>query len=182
MKIYTSQATQYGKSLKILNKKVTFDKGGRAEVEDDHGKAMIEYSEWFTSEKPVAKEKPTKKDTQESSILESEIELLKGKIEKAKLQDESRVKKIKSLENENQSIRGDMGKVVEERDELKKVIENKEAIFTDEKDVLEMKYSMALKEVDELKEICGQLGVEEKEYIKKRSKESLIEIIIKASK
>ena len=78
MKIYTSEVPQFGRTILILNKEVTFDKIGCAEVEDSFGKDLINYSEWFTaSKKEIVKEniKPLVDDMSESIIEGYKLEI-----------------------------------------------------------------------------------------------------------
>jgi len=177
MKIYTSEIEQFGKELKILNHKVKFDTVGCAEVDDEVGKKLVDYSPWYSETKHAPKKVEVKK-TVEDQFNEAENEQLKAQIEKMKKSDESRASKIKALEQENQDIRKDMGKVVEERDKLKNDADAKQQIWDKEKAALEHKFDLALLEVDELKDMCGKLGIPEEKYIKKRSKKQLIEMIV----
>jgi len=180
MKIYTSEIAQFGKELKILNEKVSFDKIGCAEVEDDFGKKMLEYSPWYSATKhePL---KPVVKKTEENNLSDAIIENLKLEIEKLNKKDDAKTSRIKSLETENNEIRSDMGKVVLDRDELKKLMEDKEQIWTKEKEQLDYKFELSLMDLEELKEMCSKLEIEEKEYKNKRSKKSIIEMIINAA-
>ena len=177
MKIYTSEIEQFGKELKILHHKVKFDTVGCAEVDDKVGKQLIDYSPWYSETKHSLKKVEVKK-TIEDQFNAAENEQLKVQIDKMKKSDESRVSKIKALEQENQDIRTDMSKVVEERDKLKNDIDAKQQIWDKEKAALEHKFELALLEIDELKDMCGKLGIPEEKYIKKRNKKQLIEMIV----
>ena len=69
MKIYTSEVSQFGRTLLMLNKEVTFDKVGCAEVENDFGKAITNYCpDWYSTDK-----KELKKDAPKIPMLPPEF-------------------------------------------------------------------------------------------------------------
>ena len=133
MKIYTSEVSQFGRTLLICNKEVTFDKVGCAEVEDSHGKELINYApDWYSKDKKELK-KEVKKLDEDTLMKNFEIEELQGKIEQLKKMDESRVSALKAKESENDQIREEMGKVVEQKAALELDLQNKEEIWNKEK-------------------------------------------------
>lgn len=198
MKIYTSEVSQFGRTLLILNKEVTFDKVGCAEVENDLGKAIVSYCpDWYSTDKKELK-KEVKKLDEDTLMKNFEIEELKGKIEQLKKMDESRVSALKAKESENEQIREEMGKVVEEKTALELVLQNKEEIWNKEKEQLDYKFELALLEYEELVDMCGKLGIDLSKYkepVKKGKKDEdqekeprltidkkgLIELIINAA-
>lgn len=180
MKIYTSEIEQFGKELHILNQKVKFDGVGCAEVDDEFADQLESYSKWYSKTKHAPK-KVEQPKTVEDKFNEQQNEDLKMQIVKLQKQDEARQSKIKAMESENRDIRTDMGKVVEERDALKKEAEAKQQIWDKEKEDLEHRFELALLEMDDLKDMCKKLGLKEEDYAKKRSKKAIIELIIKAS-
>jgi len=164
MKIYTSEVSQFGRTLLILNKEVTFDKVGCAEVENDFGKAIVSYCpDWYSTDKKELK-KEVKKLDEDTLVKNFEIEELKGKIEQLKKMDESRVSSIKSKEAENDQIREEMGKVVELKAALEEDLTNKEVIWLKEKEQLEYKFELALLTEEELIDMCGKLGIDLNKY------------------
>lgn len=189
MKLYTSEITQFGKTLLILNKEVTFDRVGCAEVEEELGKLIIKYApDWYSKDKKEIK-KEVKSVDEDSLIKESVIEDLKEQIAKLRKMDESRVSSIKEKESENSQIREDMGKLVEEKKVLEADIANKEEFWKKEKEQFDYKFELALLTEEELVDMAGKLSVDTKECVKKGKKgeqptidkKGLIELIINAA-
>lgn len=183
MKVYTTEPTQFGTKILVLNEEVTFDKTGCAEVEDNLGQEMIDYSYMFNAErvKFVEANTPPKVNKVEEGLKDEEIERLSLKIEKLLKQDEARKTKHSLLEAENGDIRKDMQKVIYERDQLKEVQVNIDNAHEKENEVWKNKFELALLEIDELKNTCKEMGLEEKDYAKKKNKKLLIDLIIKAT-
>ena len=164
MKIYTSEVSQFGRTLLICNKEVTFDKVGCAEVEDSQGKELINYApDWYSKDKKELK-KEVKKLDEDTLMKNFEIEELQGKIEQLRKMDESRVSALKAKESENDQIREEMGKVVELKTALETELANKEEIWNKEKEQLEYKFELALLTEEELIDMCGKLGIDLNKY------------------
>ena len=189
MKIYTSEVSQFGRTLLICNKEVTFDKVGCAEVEDSQGKELINYApDWYSTDKKELK-KEVKKLDEDTLMKNFEIEELQGKIEQLKKMDDSRVSAIKAKESENDQIREEMGKVVEQKAALELDLQNKEEIWNKEKEQLEYKFELALLTEEELLDMATKLAVDTKECVKKGKKgeeptvdkKALIEVIVKSA-
>lgn len=179
MKIYTSEVSQFGRELKILNEKVKFDGTGCAEVDDKLGKSIIEYSSWYSQERPALKPiKPKEVELQEE-VEKQNLELLQSEIVKLEKSNDSRKERIKSLEKESEDIRGEMQKVVEERDELKKREIEVAELHKKEIENLNYKCELSLMEIDELKAVCEKMGLAEGKYKNKKSKKALVELILR---
>ena len=160
MKIYTSEVSQFGRTLLICNKEVMFDKVGCAEVEDSQGKELINYApDWYSKDKKEPK-KEVKKLDEDTLMKNFEIEELQGKIEQLRKMDESRVSSIKAKESENDQIREEMGKVVEQKAALETELANKEEIWNKEKEQLEYKFELAFLSETELVDMCDKLSID----------------------
>ncbi len=189
MKIYTSEISQFGKTLLVLNQEVTFDRVGCAEVEESFGKEVIKYApDWYSKDKKELKKevKAVDEDSQMKDVL---IEELQEKIAKLRKMDEGRVSAFNEKESEKRQIREEMGKVVVERDALKTELEGKEEVWKKEKEQLDYKYELAFLSTEELLDTCYKLEIDTKTCVKKGKKDEeptidkkgLIELIIKAA-
>ena len=164
MKIYTSEISQFGKTLLVLNQEVTFDRVGCAEVEDSFGKEVIKYApDWYSKDKKELK-KEVKAVDEDSLIKDGLIEELQEKIAKLRKMDEGRVSAFNEKESENRQIREEMGKVVEQKTALELDLQNKEEIWNKEKEQLEYKFELALLTEEELIDMCGKLGIDLNKY------------------
>jgi len=182
MKVYTSEVPQHGKTLNILNKKVTFDKTGCAEIEDEKfAKKLMNYSSWYSDKRPVLKEIKPKEFEIEDQLKSQELEAAMLEIEKLKKMNESRKEKVDKVRLESDDLRKELGKVVKERDEAKKALEDKEDTFNTIKEDLEYKFKLALLGLNELRATCKELEIKEGLYKKEQDKEKLIELIIKSA-
>lgn len=160
MKIYTSEISQFGKTLLVLNQEVTFDRVGCAEVEDSFGKEVIKYApDWYSKDKKELK-KEVKAVDEDSLIKDGLIEELQEKIAKLRKMDEGRVSAFNEKESENRQIREEMGKVVVERDTLKTELESKEELWKKEKEQLDYKYELAFLSETELVDMCDKLSID----------------------
>lgn len=184
MKVYTNEPTQFGRKLLVLNEEVTFDNTGCAEVEKELGEKMVSYSTMFSEER-IKLAEPAKKlskvDEAEEGMKDLIISELQFKIEKLSKMDEARKSKYGLLEAENKSIRDEMEKVALDRDKLIEDQANIDNAHKKEVELLNNKFELSLLEVDELKNTCKELGLEEKDYAKKKTKQPLIDLILKAA-
>lgn len=170
MKLYTSEIAQFSRTLLILNKEVTFDRVGCAEVEDDFGKQVIKYApDWYSKDKKDIK-KEVKEVDQESLFKDSAIEELQEQVAKLRKMDESRVTTIKEKEMENNQIREEMGKVVKEKTDLENDLTNKTEFWVKEKEQLDYKFELALLDISELQDMCDKLGIDLTPYKKEAKK------------
>lgn len=179
MKIYTSSKSKFGKELKVLNEKVKFNKIGEAEVEDSFGKKLIKYNSDIYSDKPFKAEdrsvEPVKTDNKNDAIIEE----LKDKIERFKKQDESRVSTINDLKKELSDFKEALAKVKEERDEFEKLIVQKKEEEENNDEVEKFRKELEEKEVEELKDTCAKMEIEESQWKRLQKKEKIIDVIIK---
>jgi len=170
MKLYTSEIAQFSRTLMILNKEVTFDRVGCAEVEDDFGKQVIKYApDWYSKDKKDIK-KEVKEVDQESLFKDATIEDLQEQVAKLRKMDESRVTTIKEKELENNQIREEMGKVVKEKTDLENDLTNKTEFWLKEKEQLDYKFELALLDISELQDMCEKLGIDLTPYKKEAKK------------
>jgi hypothetical protein len=185
MKIYTSEISQFGRTLLLLNEEITFDRIGCAEIEDDLAKKIIKYApDWYSRDKKELK-KEAKAVDEDSLLKDATIEDLQVQVAKLRKMDESRVSTIKANELENTQIREEMGKIVKERDDLKTDLGNKTEVWGKEKEQYDYKFELALLDIPELQEMCEKLSLDTKDCIKKSKKgeeptidkKSLIELI-----
>ena len=183
MKIYTSEITHFGRSLNILSQVVKFDSTGCTEVDDSFGKKMIDYSGWFTSERKINSENvKTPTLTVDSQLKDQEIEQLKEKIKTLESKKADILEKYKLLEIERQKSLDSISEVILERDKIKEDISNFEKVTKTEKELLEYKFELALLEKEELIDTCRKLEIPEEKFVNKRSKKTIIEIILKEAK
>lgn len=178
MKIYTSEIAQHGRKLKIANEIVEFDNTGCAEVNEEVAEKITNYSEWYSKERPKMKIEP-KKATFEDVVKEQHTEALQLEVKKLQKMNESRKEKADMLSKEINDVRSSMEDVTKERDTAKKRIEEIEEVHKKEVEDLQYKFELAMMEADELKATCEKMGMKEEEYIKKKSKKALIELILK---
>lgn len=182
MKIYTSEVSQHGRELLILNEVVKFDKTGCAEVEDEFGEKLQKYSNWFATERAVLKAEKPKEYKIEDELKGQEITVLRSEIEKINKKYEARVEKTKLLEAEIAELKATMEVVVTERNNLLEIKENTGVVNTNETELLNYKFKLALLNLNELRATCKELGVAEEKYAKEKDKEQLIETIISVAK
>lgn len=180
MKIYTSQISQFGRELKIVNEKVKFDSTGCAEVSDEIGKKIVSYSNWYSEQRPKLERIKPKEVVLEEKMKEQESEILQQEIAKLKKMNDSRKEKSDTLTREIDDVRQVMGEVTKERDILKSRLAEVEEVHKKNIEELEYKFELALLEVDELKATCSKLGIPEADYSKKKSKKVIIDLILKA--
>jgi len=180
MKLYVSEKSQFGKELSIANEIVKFNPFGVAEVSNEQGKKIIEYSNWY-SDKPFDFSKNLK---EAESKLESKVENegviaeLKLKLEDAKNLNESRVQQINQLKTELADFVKALGEEVEKRKALEIELADLKAVNEKEKEVLNFKAELAKQSIDELKQTCASLDIEEEKYVKLRSADKIIEVIV----
>lgn len=170
MKLYTSEIAQFSRTLMILNKEVTFDRVGCAEVEDDFGKQIIKYApDWYSKDKKELK-KEVKVADEDSLMKDAVIEELQEQVAKLRKMDESRVTTIKEKELENSQIREAMEIVVKEKKDLDADLTNKAEFWLKEKEQLDYKFELALLDISELQDMCVKLGIDLTPYIKEKKK------------
>jgi hypothetical protein len=189
MRIYTSEISQFGRTLDILGKEVTFDRVGCAEVADEDGKQIVKYApDWYSKEKKEAKVE-VKPASEDMLLKDATIEELQEKVAKLKLMDESRVSTIKAAELENSQIRSEMERIVKEKQDFETEATKKEDAWTKEKEQLDYKFELALLEIPDIQEMCTKLSLDTKDCIKKGKKDAeptvdkkaLIELITNAA-
>lgn len=180
MKIYTSQIGQFGRELKVANEKVKFDGTGCAEVEEKVGKKILDYSDWYSTERPKLERIKPKEVVFEEKIKEQEAEVLKQEIVKLTKMNDSRKEKNEVLTKEIEDVRKGMEDVSKERDILKSKIKEIEEVYQKKVEELEYKSELSMLELDELKETCKKLGLPEESYLKKKSKKVIIDLILKS--
>ena len=182
MKIYTSEVSQHGRELLILNEVVQFDKTGSVEVEDEFGEKLLRYSPWFTTERATLKVEKPKEYKIEDELKSQEILVLRAEIGKIEKKYEARAEKTKFLELEIEELKGTMAEVVTERDNLLIEKGNVKVVGEGEVELLNYKFELALLNINELRATCKELGVKEEKYVKEKDKKQLIETIISVAK
>lgn len=178
MKIYTSSKSKFGKELKILNEKVKFNQIGEAEVDDKLGKAILEYSDVYSDE-PIKVEEKVEEPEKKDNKNEGEVAELKNKIEKFKKQDEARVVTIKELKNELNDFKEAFAKLAEENKALKESKQADEEKNERKDEVEKFRKELEEKEVEELKDTCAKMEIEESQWKRLQKKEKIIDVIIK---
>lgn len=180
MKVYTSEKFQFGKELQIANEIVKFDQLGVAEVSKEIGEKVIAYSKWYSDEPfdfsenlKQAEEKNEKKVEDEGRVAE-----LKMLIEDYKKLDEARVGEINRLKNELADFVKALGGEVELRKELELKLESFEKQAEKNTEVQEFKAKLGEQTLEELKETCAKLEIEEEKYIRLRKEEKIVEVIM----
>ena len=178
MKIYTSEIAQHGRKLKLANEIVEFDNTGCADVEEKTAEKVLAYSSWYSKERPKMTIAP-KKASLEDVVKEQQSEALKLEVDKLQKMNESRKEKAEMLSKEIDDLRLSMEEVIKQRDAATVRIEEIKTVHKKEIEDLEYKFELAMMDIDELKGTCQKLGLKEEEYIKKKSKKALIELILK---
>ena len=180
MKLYTSEKHQFGKELQIANEIIKFDKLGIAEVSEEVGEKVIKYSAWysdnpfdFSKELKEAEANNEKKVENEGQITEFKI-----KLEDCKKLDEARVGEINRLKNELADFVKALEKEVELRKSLEQKLENFEKQAEKNLEVQEFRLKLSEQTLEELKETCAKLEIEEEKYIRLRKEEKIVEVIM----
>lgn len=181
MKLYTSQNSQFGKTRLILNHEVKFDKFGCAEVEEEIAKKIISYSDWFSS-KPFSFKEEVKTDSEKvknDEIQDFKIKELEEEIIRLKGVTEGKNTECGLKDVEINDLKGTLQKELDAKEQLQNEFDLAKKHFEKEKELLETKIDLYKNEndVDSLKEMCASLEIPETDYVKKRSKDVLIDLI-----
>jgi hypothetical protein len=180
MKLYTSEKHQFGKELQIANEIIKFDKLGIAEVSEEVGEKVISYSKWY-SDKPFDFSKELKEaEIKNENKVENEgvIAELKLQIQDYKKLNEERVSEINRLKTELADIVKTLGNEVELRKSFEEKLQNFEKQAEKNLEVQEFRLKLSEQTLEELKETCAKLEIEEEKYIRLRKEEKIVEVIM----
>lgn len=184
MNIWTDDFRKFGKTVNIIDQKVTFDKNGCAEVDDKFGKNVLKiYSGIFFKEEPKVEEPSVavinKIDDSEDKAA---IENLKSEI--VKYQDTLTRKRteLDATIKEYEEFKILFDKQSQELNELKNRSVEVSEVSNSNIEEIQMKYSLALKGLSGCKFTCKKMNLPEAEYKEEKDLEKLIEYIILKAK
>jgi hypothetical protein len=184
MNIWTDDFRKFGKTVNIIDQKVTFDKNGCAEVDDKFGKDVLKiYSGIFFKEEPKVEEPSVavinKIDDSEDKAA---IENLKSEI--VKYQDTLTRKRIEldTMSKEYEGFKILFDEQSKELNELKNRNVEVSEVSNSNIEEIQMKYSLALKGLSGCKFTCKKMNLPEAEYKEDKDLEKLIEYIISKAK
>ena len=181
MKIYTSQKSQFGRELLILNKVVKFDSFGSTEVEDNLGKDLIKCNpDWYSDKKFDFKEeiKVAENTTKEFNKKDEQIKELEEKIQFLSNVDSARKKEIEQSKILVEEFRMSLQKTTDEKKKAEEGFEIEVSKWKIEKEKLQYTIELMKMSKDELVQTAASLDITEKEYAGLK-KDELIDVIVK---
>jgi hypothetical protein len=180
MKVWTDDFRRFGKTLNIIDQKVTFDKKGCAEVDDTFGKNVLKvYKGVFFKEEPKFEEPSVAETTDiDSSEDKITVDALKQEIEQYKNTLNRKYSELSIVTKEFEEFKILFDELQGKYNELSERKEEIETVTTGSTDLLQDKYSLALKGLGGCKAVCRQMNLPEADYKEQKDLEKLIDYII----
>lgn len=184
MKIYSGNKNLINRTVNIYGAIVKFDRTCSAELSKEDAEMILKKAPNAYSSEPIVVEEETKEDTKSDDEIKIELEIAKEKIEKLKIQDISRKKKLGEKDVLIKELGKNLDAILAKKEELEfKISGIKNTREIDAED-WKSKYELALKGLTELKLACKTLEIPEEKWkeIKSEDKFQIIDLIIQETK